>query len=99
MVTIKKIISLQITMFSKNKSKSNTNINKRKNSAALAAKKESIDFLCIENSCLNFISTDVSVDSSRCISAEVPPAEVPPVEFGSQLGDYSYGPWRFCTHF
>ncbi len=49
-------------MFSTNKSncKSNTNINKRKNSAALAAKKDSIDFLCIENSRLNFISTDLS---------------------------------------
>ncbi len=37
-------------MFSMNKSKSNMNINKRKNSAALAAKKGSIDFLCIDNS-------------------------------------------------
>ncbi len=36
------------------------NINKRKNSAALAAKKDSIDFLCIDNSLLNFISTKVS---------------------------------------
>ncbi len=47
-------------MFSMNKSKSNMNINKRKNSAALAAKKNNIDFLCIDNSRLNFISTDVS---------------------------------------
>ncbi len=47
-------------MFSINKSKSNTNIKKPKHSAALAAKKDSIDFFCIDNSRLNFISTDES---------------------------------------
>ncbi len=36
------------------------NINKPKNSAALAAKKGSIDLPCIDNNRLNFISTDVS---------------------------------------
>ncbi len=47
-------------MFFINKSKSYMNINKRKNSAALAAKKGSIDFLSIYNSRLNFISAYVS---------------------------------------
>ncbi len=60
MVMITKITSLRITMFSTNKSKSNTNINKRKNSAALAAKKDRIDSLNIDNSRLNFISTSVA---------------------------------------
>ncbi len=47
-------------MFFMNKSKSNMNINIRKNSADVSVKKGSIDFLYIDNSHLNFISTDVS---------------------------------------
>ncbi len=56
------------------------NINKLKNSAALAAEKYSIDFLCIDDSRPNFISTDVSFRGRCCISAEVPSAEVPSAE-------------------
>ncbi len=79
---IKKITSLWITMFSINKSKSNTNINEYKNSAVLAAKKGGIDFLYIDNSHLHFISTDVSLSRLfmlrlyRVPSEEVPYAEL-----------------------
>ncbi len=48
-------------MFSMNKSKSNMNIDKRKNSAALSVKKGSIDFFCIDNCRLKFISTDANI--------------------------------------
>ncbi len=58
-------------MFSMNKHKSNMNINKHKNSAALVAKKDSIDFLHIDNSGLNFLLMWISIDSLCCFSAEV----------------------------
>ncbi len=72
MVTITKITLLRIMMLSTNKSKWSTNINKCKNSTALAAENDSINFLSIDNSRLNLILlTWVSVDSLCCVSAEL----------------------------
>ncbi len=65
------------------------NINKRKNSAALAAKKGIIDFRGIDNIRLHFISPNASF-SRLCGQT---------LNLCSQLWDYLYGAWKLCTYF